>query len=93
LGQVRLYATLRQRTDGEGAVEVPWSAGDTIGNVMAELLRRQPALDGCILDEGGAVLPHVSIFLDGRDIRHLDGLESRVDRDTDISVFPPVAGG
>jgi molybdopterin synthase sulfur carrier subunit len=93
LGQVRLYATLRRRTGGEGAVEVPWSPGDTIGEVMGELVRRRPGLDGHILDSGGAVLPHVSVFLDGRDIRHLDGLETRVDRDTDISVFPPVAGG
>jgi molybdopterin synthase sulfur carrier subunit len=61
--------------------------------VVEELVRRQPALDGHILDETGALLPHVSIFLDGRDIRHLDGLKTGVERDTEISVFPPVAGG
>ncbi len=93
MGRVRLFATLRQRVGGEGAVEVPWSPGDTIGDVVKELVRLKPGLDGHIFDEGGALLPHVSVFLNGRDIRHLDGLESRLERDTEISVFPPVAGG
>lgn len=93
MGQVRLYATLRRRIGGTGVIEMAWSPGDTIGEVIEELVRRQPALAGHILDETGALLPHVSVFLDGRDIRHLDGLTTRLERDTEISIFPPVAGG
>ena len=93
MGLVRLYATLRPRAGGEGVVEVPWSPGDTIAEVIRELLRRKPGLQGHILDEEGHLLPHVNVFLNGRDIRHLNGLESRVDRDTELFIFPPVAGG
>jgi molybdopterin synthase sulfur carrier subunit len=93
MGTVRLYATLRQRAGGDRAVEVPWSPGDSVRAVIHELLRLKPGLAGHILDESGEALPYVSIFLDGRDIRYLDGLDTRVDGETEISLFPPVAGG
>jgi sulfur-carrier protein len=93
VGVVLLYATLRQRAGGDGTVDVAWSPGDTIADVLAELLRRKRGLDGLILDAEGNVIPHVSVFLNGRDIRHLDGLESRLENDSEISIFPPVAGG
>ncbi len=93
MGLVRLYATLRPRAGGEGTVEVPWSPGATIAQVLQELLRRQPGLAGYILDEEGLLLPYVNVFLDGRDIRYLSGLETAVDGETEISIFPPVAGG
>jgi molybdopterin synthase sulfur carrier subunit len=93
LGLVQLYAMLRPRAGGEGTVEVPWSPGDTIGAVVRELIRRKPGLGGYILDEDGQVLPFVNVFLDGRDIRFLGGLETRVDGEADIAIFPPVAGG
>ncbi len=93
MGLVRLYATLRPRAGGEGVVEVPWSPGDSIADVIRELLRRKPGLQGHILDKEGHLLPHVNVFLNGRDIRHLNGLETPVTGDTEISIFPPVAGG
>ncbi len=93
MGLVRLYATLRPRAGGEGVVDVPWSSGDTIADVIRDLLRRKPALEGHILDDDGQLLPHVMVFLDGRDIRHLSGLETPVDSEAELFVFPPVAGG
>ncbi len=93
MGNVRLYATLRPRAGDERLVEVPWSSGDTVREVIDELLRRKPGLQGYILDEEGRLLPYVNVFLDGRDIRYLNGLETLMDGDTDISIFPPVAGG
>ncbi len=74
-------------------MDVPWSPGDTIADVIRELLRRRPGLQGHILDDEGHLLPHVYVFLNGRDIRHLNGLETRVDREAELSIFPPVAGG
>ena len=93
MGLVRLYATLRPRADGEGAVEVPVSPGDKIAEVIRELVRRKPGLEGHILDDEGGLLPYVNVFLSGRDIRYLDGLQTPVDGESDISIFPPVAGG
>lgn len=93
MGLVRLYATLRDRVGGERAVDVPWSPGETVGTVLRRLIERWPGLDGYILDERGQVQRFVNVFVDGRDIRYLDGLETRLQNDEEISVFPPVAGG
>lgn len=93
MGTVRLYATLRQRADGERAVDVPWSPGDSVGGVLRELARRKPGLEGYILGNDGALVGFVNVFLDGRDVRYLEGLDTLVDGQTELSVFPPVAGG
>ena len=93
MGLVRLYATLRPRVGGQGVLDVPWSPGDTVADVIRELVRRKPALQGHILNDEGHLLPHVNVFLNGRDIRHLKGLETRVDGDAELFIFPPVAGG
>lgn len=93
MGLVRLYGMLRPRAGGGGAVEVPWSPGDSIADVIRELLRGKPGLQGHILDEEGQLLPHVNVFLNGRDIRYLNGLETRVDGEAELFIFPPVAGG
>ena len=52
-----------------------------------------PGLKGYILGENDCVVPYVSVFLDGRDIRYLGGLETRLREGAEISIFPPVAGG
>lgn len=93
MGTVKLYATLRQRAGGKRDIEIPWSAGDSVLEVIRELLRREPGLSGYILAEDGGLAPYVSVFLDGRDIRHLSGLATSVNGETEISIFPPVAGG
>ncbi|HWQ28448.1 MAG TPA: ubiquitin-like small modifier protein 1 [Dehalococcoidia bacterium] len=93
MGLVRLYATLRERAGGERAVEVPWSPGETVGAVLRRLIERWPGLDGYILDDRGDVQRFVNVFVDGRDIRYLDGLDTKLEDREEISVFPPVAGG
>jgi molybdopterin synthase sulfur carrier subunit len=93
MGLVRLYATLRPHAGDDGVVDVPWSPGDTVADVIRELTRLRPALQGQILDEEGNLLPHVNVFLNGRDIRFLKGLETTVDGQAELFIFPPVAGG
>ena len=93
MGTVKLYATLRQRAGGQRDVEIPWTRGDSVIEVLRELLRLQPGLDGHVLGPDESVLPYVGIFLNGRDIRYLGGLETLLDGGTEIAIFPPVAGG
>ena len=93
MGVVRLYATLRKSADNQKSVEVSWSDGDPIINVVNDLIRLNPALDGQIIGEDGAILPYVGIFLDGKNVRHLEGLATTLNNDTEIAIFPPVAGG
>ncbi len=93
LGTIRLYATLRARADGERDVEIAWTPGASVGDVIRDLVARKPGLAGHILDARGGVVPYVAVFIDGRDIRHLDGLRTALAAGDEIAIFPPVAGG
>lgn len=93
MAAIRLYATLRARAGGEREVEVGWRPGASIGDAIRELLACKPDLEGHILDDSGRVVPFVSVFIDGRDIRYLDGLATVLSDGDEIAIFPPVAGG
>lgn len=90
---IRLFATLRPLAGGKYA-EVPAEEGEPIGEVLRRLVAQYPRLEGEVLTpDGQALLPHVQVFIAGRSIRDLKGLETRLPANADIAVFPPVAGG
>jgi sulfur-carrier protein len=70
---------------------------DNTGGTVADALRAagresRGSLDR-IIDESGAVRRHVNIFLNGENIRFLDGLETPVPSDATIFVLAAVSGG
>ena len=89
--QVRLYATLRPIVGGRSVtLDLPPGA---VRDVLDALLAAYPDLRPRLLDEAGQVRPYVAVMVGGRDIRHLGGLDAPVDADSQIDIFPPVAGG
>lgn len=90
--QVRLYATLRQTT-GAKIVELPVGAEQTVGDVLRALVQRYPKLDQAIWYADGSLAGHVAVILNGRDVRHLAGVDTPISEDDRLSLFPPVGGG
>ena len=89
--EVKVYATLRPIVGGRSVTlepgdSVPASdcAITTIRDVLHQLIGRFPDL---------AVRPYVAVMVDGRDIRHTGGLDTPVPPDSQLDIFPPVAGG
>jgi molybdopterin synthase sulfur carrier subunit len=89
--EAKLYATLRAIA-GSKTVTLERQP-DTVGAVLEELSDRFPDLRAGLLDEDGAVRPFVAVMVDGRDIRHLDGLNTAIEDGVTLDIFPPVAGG
>lgn len=89
--EVRFYATLRPVVGGRSA-SVPDACG-TIGEALIRLVRGYPALKEKLLEDDGTVRPHVVVMVDGRDIRHLDGLATSLAGADGVDIFPPIAGG
>ena len=90
--EIRLHATLRQ-TARTPAVTVETQPGQTVGDALRALVAKHPALKPSIFDDAGALVGHVAVVLDGRDIRHLDGVDTPLGEATHLDVFPPVGGG
>ena len=89
--QIRFYATLRPLVGGR-SVDLS-DPPDTVKGILERLACEYEGLQDQLFDEDGTVRRFVAIMVDGRDIRHIDGLESRVKPESELDIFPPVAGG
>ena len=90
--QVRLYATLRL-TVGTKVVEIPAKVDQTVGDILHTLVDQYPELSEAIWYTNGSLADHVAVILNGRDIRHLDGVDTPLTDDDTLDLFPPVGGG
>lgn len=90
--EIRLHATLRQIAR-MNAVTVETRRGQTVGDALRALVAQHPALKPSVFDDGGALVGHVAVVLDGRDIRHLSGVDTPLGAAEKLDVFPPVGGG
>ena len=90
--QLAYFATLREIT---GRSKQPWNANvETAGDLIRELCSRYgPRFQQWVLEKDGSLGQMCIILVNGRDIRDLNGLETRLQSEDSICFFPPVAGG
>lgn len=90
--QVRLYATLRPIV-GKATVDLDAEVGDTVRTMLDELITRYPDLKPKLFITDDELHPSIHVFLNGRDIRYLGGMDMAIPEETEICIFPPVGGG
>ena len=90
--KVKVFATLRQLV-GAKEIEVGLEGDDTVGSVLAGLVADYPVLREHILDDQGNLEAYNNVFVNGRSMRFLDGLNTSLSEDDVLAIFPPVAGG
>ena len=89
LSTVRIPPVLRPEIGGRRSVDVDAS---TVRDALERLVVDFPSLAPRVLPDG--VLPaYVNVFVDGDDVRMLDGLETPVRPESTILLLPAVAGG
>jgi len=86
---VRIPPTLRNEVGGERQVE---ATGSTVREVLDDLAGRFPAL-GAQLFADGEIATFVNVYLDGEDVRTLDGLDTAVTEGQTVILLPAMAGG
>jgi len=87
---VKIPGPLRNLVDDLFEVE---GSGNSVANVIENLERDHPGFNERLLDEDGSLRRFVNIFVNGEDIRFLNGLETTVSDGDEISIVPAVAGG
>lgn len=75
-----------------GARELMFAAG-SVGEVLAEIQRRHPALYRNICDETGAVRRHINIFVNTTNIRDERGVATPLSPGDAVTILPAVSGG
>ena len=87
---VKIPTPLRKLTNGETSVAAD---GSTVGAIVEALDSTYPGMRERLLDESGDLRHFVNIYLNGEDVRYLDGLNSSVGEKDELSIVPAVAGG
>jgi molybdopterin converting factor small subunit len=88
----RIPGPLLPLTGGASEVRVE-SDGPTLGHALASLWRVHPALRDRILDERGALRPHVNVFVGRESAKATGGLGTVVPPTDEIAIIPAVSGG
>jgi len=88
--KVKLFATLREST-GVSQLDLELT-GSKVADVIYTLVDMYPQLSS-MLDSNGKLKKFYKVFLNGRDIDHIKGLDSLIKEGDVLAIFPPVAGG
>lgn len=81
---------LRALTGGESKVT---AEGPTLEALMANLEASYPGIKERLVDESGQLRRFVNIYVNGDDVRFLDGTQTALKDGDEVSIVPAVAGG
>ncbi len=88
--KVKIPQPLRNLTDGKDEVSLE---GNEIGEILLELEKKYPGIKERLRDEEGKLRRFINIFVNGDDIRHLEGEATPVEERDEVSILPAIAGG
>ncbi|ELY74732.1 ubiquitin-like small modifier protein 1 [Natrinema pallidum] len=88
----KLFADLAERA-GDKHVTVDAAAGDTVGDALEALLEAAPELEGRVLEDG-ELRSQINVLRNGTNVLvEEEGMETVLEADDELALFPPVSGG
>jgi sulfur-carrier protein len=88
---IKFFATIRTYT-GEPARRLD-GAPAHLGDLLTELAARYGTSFRRAVFSGDALSAEIIILVNGRNVLHLQGLQTPLAADDEVSIFPMVAGG
>ncbi|MEA2569350.1 MAG: sulfur-carrier protein [Acidobacteriota bacterium] len=83
---------LRELAGNRSEVRIERSAG-SLADALSLLWAECPAFRDRVVTELGELRPHLNIFVDGENIRFLDGFRTAVRDGSEIVILPALSGG
>ena len=90
MSTVKFPAVLRANVGGAREVDAD---GDTIGDVLSALVATYPSLKDQLFTEDGELNRFVNVYVNGQDVRYLDGTATPVAERDEVRLLPAMAGG
>ena len=88
-----VYLSGHLKSFSNGELEVPVEGEFlNVGDVLDSLWKIHPALRDRVLNEQGDIRTHVNIFVGTDDVKHLQGLATKL-RSDELHIFNAVSGG
>ena len=88
--QVLIPTPLRQYTGGEAKVE---GSGDSVAVVLENLNARYPGIRDRVCEADGEIRRFVNVFVNGENVRKLQGAATPVKSRDEVGIIPAMAGG
>jgi len=91
--QIQFYSLLRMLLKQE-RIELTAIEGETVAKLLARLQRQLPTpFLHKLLDDDGSMHAGTIILVNRHNIHHLEGLQTPVNNNDVVAMFPPGAGG
>ncbi len=87
---VRIPPVLRAQVGGQKQLDVP---GGTVGEVLRALVDQHPGLREQLLAPDGELNRFVNVYVNGRDVRYEQGLDTQLAAADTVVLLPAMAGG
>ena len=87
---ILIPTALRSFVARKSEVEVE---GSTVGEALANLAGQYPDLKHQIYEDDVKLRGFVNVFVDGTNIKKLDGLETKLAQSATVMLVPAIAGG
>lgn len=87
---VRIPQPLRNLTGDKSTVQ---GGGETLAGLVKDLESAYPGIRERILDDTGELRRFVNVYVNGDDVRFLEGLGTQLKDGDEVSIVPAVAGG
>ncbi len=87
---VRIPTPLRRVTNGQDKVLV---VGSNLNSVISALEEQFPGIKERLCNDQGDLRNFVNVYINGEDVRFLEGLKSTTKDGDEVSIVPAVAGG
>lgn len=88
--KIRIPTPLRKMTNEQEIVEV---SAKSIGDAITELQGRFPGIRERLVDQNGAVLRFLNVYVNEEDIRFLQNQQTPLKDGDEVSIIPAIAGG
>ena len=90
MSTVMIPTVLRPQVGGAKSLDLE---GASIRALVDALVERHPSLRGQLLTEEGELNRFVNVYVNGQDVRYLDGLATPVGERDEVRLLPAMAGG
>jgi len=87
---ITIPAPLRTLTGGRDTIT---AEGATVAALLESADRQYPGIRARILDDAGQLRRFVNLYVNGEDVRFLQGLNTDVKDSDELSIVPAIAGG
>lgn len=89
--ELRFFATFREAV-GTKTTTREFPDDTPVGDVLEALEAEFGDLEGQLLVDGD-LAPQINVLKNGREVLHMEGLDTPLEDGDTVSIFPPVAGG